>query len=150
MSSGNQDTNLLRHLLDENGGYDSALGNRYRCGLLLISQKKLPGFWWASQDQNFALIHPDHEIAFKAHRAMVDTKKLHILFRDVVADSAEVVLSEESEESEGVQRLLLLFDSMGSLYRLHTEEHPHVHVVGPNKIYWRRLKAGGTVRFLTS
>lgn len=87
-SAGNLDTTVLRRFLTENGGHDAAVGNHYGCGLLTIWQQKLPGFWWTSQDNIFALTHPNHELTEKAHRAMVDAKKLRILFQDVIADSA--------------------------------------------------------------
>ena len=64
------------------------MGNQYGLGLLNIWGKKLPDFWWLSQDNLFTLTRPDHELIDQAHRAMVDAKKLRILFQDVVIDSA--------------------------------------------------------------
>ena len=88
-SRGNRDTSILNSFLSENGGYESAIGGHKGHGLLAIWERKLPGFWWCSQDNIFMLAHPTHELARKSHRAMVDAQKLRILFLDVVADSAD-------------------------------------------------------------
>lgn len=87
-SRGNLDTSILRRFLLENGDDDSALGSHYGYGLMLVGRNKLPGFWWAFQDNILALPRPTHELAEKAHRAMVDIEELRILFQDVVTDSA--------------------------------------------------------------
>ena len=87
-SSGDLDTTILRHFLEENGGFDSALGNHCGYGLLPIWQQKLPGFWWLSQDNIFALTHPYHELTNVAHNAMIEAKKLRQLFQDAINDSA--------------------------------------------------------------
>lgn len=88
-SRGNCDTTILRTFPSENGGHDSAMGGHKGYGLLPIWQRMLPGFWWHSQDNIFVLTHPDHELAEKAHRAIIDAQKLRILFLDVMADSAD-------------------------------------------------------------
>ena len=79
-SRGNRDTSILNSFLSENGGYESAIGGHKGHGLLAIWERKLPGFWWYSQDNIFVSTRPDHELAGQAHCAMVDAQKLRILF----------------------------------------------------------------------
>lgn len=86
---GNADMSIVRRYLCEHDGLDYVLGDHYGFGLMPIWQEKLPGFWWASQDNIFALTRPEHPLASQAHRAMVDAKKLRILFQDTIKDSAQ-------------------------------------------------------------
>ena len=57
-------------------------------GLIYEWKKRLPEFWHFGQELLLKLIHPDHPLAVGSHRALVDAKKLQILFEDKVDDSA--------------------------------------------------------------
>lgn len=88
-SRGNNDINKVRRFLRENGGFDWVLGDHEGLGMMPLWNDKLPGFWYMAQAIIFELLHPDHALAYDSHRAFVDAQKLHILFRDLVADSAD-------------------------------------------------------------
>ena len=87
-SRGIHDVNKLRRFLCDNGGLDWVLGDLEGVGLMPLWVNKLPGFWHVGQALIFQLLHPDQPLAYDAHRAFVDVQKLHILFNDLIADSA--------------------------------------------------------------
>ena len=88
-SRGNHDINKIRRFLHDNGGLDWVLDDHEGLGLMMLWYDKLPGFWYVAQAVIFEMLHPDHPLAHDSHRAFVDAQKLHILFQDLVADSAD-------------------------------------------------------------
>lgn len=83
---GSSDIKRLRRSLHDNGGCDWALNDHGSFGLLKLWRDRLPGSWRCSQDDIFAMTRPDHPLAARAHRAMVDATKSHILLNGLIAD----------------------------------------------------------------
>ncbi len=86
---GINDLQKVKNFLDS-GGHNLGwvLGGHVGIGLLLMWKHKLPGFWYLGQEMLFKRIHPGHPLAEASHRALVDAQKMHILFKDMVNDSA--------------------------------------------------------------
>lgn len=88
-TSGNSDSKVVRDFLDHgNNNLGWVLGGHVGFGLITQWRKKLPGFWQYAQHVLFELIHDGHPLASDSHRALIDAKKMHILFQDLVLDSA--------------------------------------------------------------
>ena len=49
---------------------------------------KLPEFWCCGQELLVEMLLPDHPLAAISHRALLDARKMHLLFKYMVNDSA--------------------------------------------------------------
>lgn len=89
-TNGNSDLQHIHTFLDSaDNDYGWILGGHIGIGFLQEWKRKLPGLWHVGQSLLFQLMHPDHPLASQSHRALLDARKIHLLFKDMVDDSAQ-------------------------------------------------------------